>query len=139
MPDDRHPDLGPEDPLPISGPFYVDVPNNGIVGCSYPVPVFGPVTTSAFVATEPFPDMSVKLQSHGQGAVKAVRIENKTQGVWLKVLYGSENGRFAAGMKVFVHGRQYTQKWATDIQEFEGKKFILIPEKEVMVIDRRVS
>lgn len=97
------------------------------------------VTPPGFVATEPFPNMSVNVQTHGEGSVKVARIENKTAGVWLKVVYTQENQRIYAGQKVMVHGKQFVQHWAKDIQELDGVKFILVPEKEIMVIDRRVS
>ena len=97
------------------------------------------LTPPNLVAVEPFPDMSVKLQSHGDGAIKATRIENKVAGVWLKVIFASENFRFSPGMKVMVHGKQFGMPWAKEVQEFEGRRFILVPEKEIMVIDRRVS
>ena len=111
--------------------------SSGIVAQGYAHPVV--VTAPGFIATEPFPDMSVNVQAHGQGAVKVARIENKTAGVWLKVIYTQETQRVGAGSKIMVHGKQFTQHWARDVQELDGVKFILVPEKEIMVIDRRVS
>ena len=91
-------------------------------------------TTKGRVATEPFPDMSVKISRQGVGPVKVARVENQVTLVPLKVLFRSEDGRFLSGQTVYVRGNLYTQPWAKEMQEISGIKFIVVPENFVEVI-----
>ena len=105
-----------------------------------PLPVSSEVRSfGAFVAAEPFPDMSVKLQSHGEGTVKATRIENRTTGVWLKVVFAHNELKFLVGEKIMVGGKQFTQNWAKEVQVIDGKSFILVPETQILMVDHRVG
>jgi hypothetical protein len=80
------------------------------------------------VACSPFPDQSVKTSIVGDGAVKAMRIENRSSLAPLKVLYATEDGRWSQGDVVYVHAKQYTQPWAKEVLELAGVKFILVPD-----------
>lgn len=93
------------------------------------------VTLRGRIATEPFPDMSVKTATVGTGPVKVARIENKSSLVPLRVVMDCEDGRFHVGDMVLVKGSNYTALWAKEIHDtVDGIKYILIPEAFVEVV-----
>jgi hypothetical protein len=91
-------------------------------------------TRNKKIAVEDFPDRSVKTEQSGTGTIKAVKIQNKTGLVRLKVLFPSDGG-FVQNSFVYVRGELYTQPWARETHEFEGTKFILMPESYVEAVE----
>jgi hypothetical protein len=92
-------------------------------------------TTRGKVAVTPFPDQSVKTAVVGDGLLKAMRIENRASLAALKVLFGTEDGRWSPGYIVYVHAKQYVQPWAKEVLEYAGMKFILVPDTFIECFD----
>lgn len=104
-----------------------------------------PLHTANKVATEPFPDKSVRTESVGEGAFKAVRVVNtKTDLVRLKVLFdaevssaGTNSTLIRAGDAIWVRAADYAQPWGKEVFAIGEDKFVLIPANRIEVMERQ--
>lgn len=108
--------------------------NHRCDGCNYLSPLFP--TPSQFtvpnkrVALEPFPT------STGTEVVNGVlRPKNQAALIGLKVVFG--NDQFHEGAICYVRAdKNRTTLWGKEVLEVDGKKFLLVPEEEVVLMDR---
>lgn len=87
------------------------------------------------VAVEPFPATS-KTEVRG-GVLQPM---NQSSLISLFVVFdgNAKDGPLSPGDKVHVRSKlAHTTTYAKDVFEIEGKKFILIPEEEVLVVELR--
>jgi hypothetical protein len=101
----------------------------------HPVRAITPIrSVKGKVAVTPFVDTTVKTTQRGTGTVKVAFIENKVSLTSLEVVFDSEDLRFRAGQKVWVASSLYTQPWAKNVLEIDGKALILLPETLVELV-----
>lgn len=106
---------------------------------TYPIyPIYTPYTPrfevpNKKVAVEPFPVVEKKAEV--RGGVLAPMNQSALTG--LKVVFGSP--AFVEGTTVYVRTKLQTgSTYAREIFEVEGRKFILVPEEEIVLLDRGV-
>lgn len=85
------------------------------------------------VAIEPFPVTEKKAAVQG-GVLKPM---DQSALTGLKVVFGSPS--FPEGVTVYVRSKLATgSTYAREVFEAEGRRFILVPEEEVVLLDRGV-
>ena len=93
------------------------------------------------IGVEPFKSVYVELE-HKQGFTMA---KQKVQLTKLKVVIGDvdtlrapskDNGHYVPGDIVYVLGELQVHKWAKEVYEVDGKKFILMPTEFVLLCDQ---
>lgn len=87
--------------------------------------------TSSFgprIAVEPFKNTSAEKKQIGAIVTFAQKVELAP----LRVVFGNE--KVGTGALVHVPANLYTQKWAQQVFELEGRKFILLPESEIVLV-----
>lgn len=102
------------------------------------------VAANRSIATEPFPTNFIEVKSKSGFATA----KQKGQLVALKVVYGNfvpyqaygashlaDRVPIQPGCTVYVRGEQYTQVWAKEVFELDGKQFILVPESTIVLVD----
>lgn len=92
------------------------------------------VAVNGKVACEPFPLMSVEKEQRGGMVVP------KQKGTLTKLAVKYTSGKFGQvayvprGASVWVRSEQFTLQWAKDVFEWEGVKFILVPEDQIVMV-----
>lgn len=89
-------------------------------------------TMNKQLAVEPFPTKSIKPVTMKGGLIG---VSQKVELTGLAVILDSEDGRFKAGMKVYVRGDLSAHDFTTNIQNIGGKTFILIPDTLVQLVE----
>lgn len=89
-------------------------------------------TMNKQIAVEPFPTKSIKPVQLKGGLIG---VAQKVELTPLAVILPSEDGRFKPGMKVYVRGDLAAQDFSMNIQNINGKTFILLSETYVMLVD----
>lgn len=82
------------------------------------------------IAVEPFPSQS--LEKEIKGGVLVLKQKGSLQ--QLRVIFGNED--YAIGQAVYLRSERYTATWAKEVFEVEGVRFIVIPETEVLLVNR---
>lgn len=95
------------------------------------------------VAVEPFPVKGVEVKvSSGFGTVS-----QKTDLTGLKVIFPNEAADrpdldrlvLNPGNTVYVRGEASAHQWAKEVFELHGKKFIMLPEEFILLVDRSTN
>lgn len=89
-------------------------------------------TTNKKIAITPFEKHEVKsVRMHGLALMDhMVRLEKAT------VVFPSHD--MPAGLTVYMHGESVKHKWATEVFEHDGKKFILAPQELVVAYENNL-
>ncbi len=93
------------------------------------------LTSNKFIAVEPFPQKSIKPIAMKGGLIG---VAQKVELTPLKVILDTEDGRFKAGMTVWVKGDLSAQDFSANIQNIDGFTFILMPDNFVLLYDTGV-
>lgn len=90
-------------------------------------------TPNKRVAVEPFPPVT-KAEVKG-GVIVPMNQSNLTG---LRVVFGSAS--FGEGWLLYVRSKlQSTTNYAKEVLEADGRKFILIPEEDVVLVDTQLA
>jgi hypothetical protein len=118
----------------------MNYPNGGVVGYGQGVVGFGGgggfapyypryQVPNKCVALEPFPAVQNEIVNG------VLRPKNQASLVALKVIFGNET--FTEAQVCYVrYGRNQTSLWAKEVLEVGGLKFIVVPETEIVLVDR---
>lgn len=87
------------------------------------------------VAVEPFPNKSIKPVAMKGGLIG---VAQKVELTPLKVILGSEDGRFTPGMTVWVRGDLSAHDFSANIQNIDGLSFILLSDSYVQFFENGV-
>lgn len=88
-------------------------------------------TLNKLVAVEPFPAKTLK-QTVMKGGL--IGVAQKVELLGLKVILQSEDRRFFPGDTVYVKGDLSSQDFTSNVQEIEGKTFVLIPDSYIQLL-----
>ncbi|NBT57434.1 hypothetical protein EBT16_01495 [bacterium] len=85
------------------------------------------------LAVEPFPTNQVEKEvKNGLAFVK-----QKSSLQPLKVVFSDfSKTEYAVGYTVYVRADQCVSTWAKDVFELNGKKFILVPKNQVILVEK---
>ena len=85
------------------------------------------------IATEPFEQKSVEKRAIVKiGNAQLSGIVQKTSLTALKVIFG--NDQIQSGSTVYILGDRYLAPWGQKEYDLDDKKFILVPESEVLLV-----
>lgn len=91
------------------------------------------VSVNENVAVEPFPTNQVEKEVRNGLAV----IKQKSSLQPLKVVFSGFGGtEYGAGSIVYVRADQCVATWAKDVFDLNGKKFILVPKNQVVLVEK---
>ena len=91
------------------------------------------VSVNENVAVEPFPTNQVEKEVRNGLAV----IKQKSTLQPLKVMFSDFwETEYAVGSTVYVRADQCVATWAKDVFDLNGKKFILVPKNQVILVEK---
>lgn len=91
------------------------------------------LSTNENVAVEPFPTNQVEKEVRNGLAV----IKQKSSLQPLRVVFPDFLGdEYPTGSTVYVRADQCVATWAKDVFELNGKKFILVPKNQVILVEK---
>lgn len=90
-------------------------------------------TTNKTVACSPMEKTSIQIDNKHSFATA----KQRTGLITLNVLFPNENKTFVPEDMVVVKGDSIAQPWAKEVYDYDGVKFILVPEMAIIMVKKK--